>query len=519
MNKYWSNEDDNQVSYNSDRPAPDVRPDDSYKRPANPSSSMEPDRANGAFSTGRRLDRYQNRDQSAAQQTSQTPNYGGDRSAFISEEMNTARQQKEEMQFAPPPKFSQQAEANQPLPDFYSYAEDGYEVRTERQAAAQNGKSRRHGWRIALVILLVLGIIGGGVYLFRYQILDLVGEVFGQEVVWKIMPTAAPTDEPSDIPAYVESTAVQAKTKSIKAIEEIADGLPMETYIVTDENIVQQAENQDGTFDYYLFAADDGTLLGYYEGLTDFILCAQDIFYMRQSPYLITAQGYPLVKLSSYARSAGENVVIYPMVNGWALIADCNATMFNFVGTDGGLISDLWFAKAFPFTADTTLGYVDTGNVTDTQTRYALYLLYQNGETERLSYEASIDTVLESVCGMAFMQDGGMYRQEDGLTYLLQTDEAAAYVNCGALVVRDPETQLYGLFVDGVQQYDFEFDSIKPMTSDLQWTAYENGYVTRYAVAGETYPLPRSYSFILKKGDTQQIVSIAASSVYPIVFE
>ena len=254
-------------------------------------------------------------------------------------------------------------------------------------------------------------------------------------------------------------------------------------------------------------------------GLQEFIPCGNDIFYIAEDPYLITSRGFSLIDLDAFARSAGDATILRPMINGWAMVSDARETLFNYVGEDGDLISDLWFAKAFPFTADTTLAYVDTGNVTDAGARYALYLLTQDGETKRLDYTASMDGVLESVCGMAFMENGDMCEQGEALTLVTQTDDVAAYVNCGALVVRDPDTQLYGLFADGVQQYPFAFDSIQPMASDLVWVEYTNGYVSRYAVDGQTYPLPSSYSFVLKSGDTQQIVSIAAVSEYPMVFD
>ena len=41
------------------------------------------------------------------------------------------------------------------------------------------------------------------------------------------------------------------------------------------------------------------------------------------------------------------------------------------------------------------------------------------------------------------------------MALIANTDDVTAYVNCGALVVRDRETQLYGLFVNGVQQYPY----------------------------------------------------------------
>jgi hypothetical protein len=57
------------------------------------------------------------------------------------------------------------------------------------------------------------------------------------------------------------------------------------------------------------------------------------------------------------------------------------------------------------------------------------------------------------------------------------------------------------------------------MPSDLGWKADETGYVTRCTVANRNYPMPRSYSFILRKGDTEQVVSIAAVSLYPIILD
>ena len=188
-------------------------------------------------------------------------------------------------------------------------------------------------------------------------------------------------------------------------------------------------------------------------------------------------------------------------------------------GENGKLISNLWYSKAFPFTADSTLAYVDTGNITGTDNRYALYLLRRNGETKRLYYVPDTDGILESACGMAFTPDGEMHTQDEALTQVMTTDDVTAYVNCAALAVRDPETGLYGLFVGGVQQYPFTFDSIEPMPSDLTWTAVQNGYVTLRTADGIQYPLPRSYSFILRKGDTEQVVSVAAVNAYPMILD
>lgn len=514
MNKYWSNEDDSKVSYPTEYPQRDEDANPVVREPARRAAARQArEGVDEAFSVNQGLNRRENR-HGYPDETRRPPNYGPDRSSFIAEELNA--RPRGEAQFAPPPKFSQEPYAKPQ--ETFSYG-DGYQVRSEYPGDPRGGAGRKRGWLTALVIILVLLLIGGGAYLFRYQILDLAGNLLGEEVVWKFMPTPAPTQTAVNIPAYVKSSMPAAKTRAAQEIKAVADGVAMETYTVTDRSIVTRSSNGDGTFDYYLFAADTGRLLGYYEGLATFIPCGNDVFYIGEAPYLITARGFALVDLSEFTRSAGDSVRLYPMINGWAMVSDARGTMMNFVGVDGKLISDLWFAKTFPFTAESTLAYVDTGNLTDPNSRYALYLLMQDGETKRLSYTASMDDVLESVSGMVFMANGDMCEQGEALTPVMNTDDAAAYVNCNALVVRDPVTKLYGLFADGVQQYPFAFDSIQPLASDLVWAEYANGYVRRYAVEGAAYPLPSSYSFILRRGETQQIVSIAAVSEYPIVFD
>ena len=516
MNTYWSNDDDRKVSYTSEQPPRDPRANGGACMPDSAGAPRPNEDPSGAFSYNQPLNRREYRAEASGPPT-YTPNYGPDRSSFLSNEAD-AQHRRGSRQFAPPPKFSGQPQAPQQPPANYPYG-DGYQVHSERPQDPGDGRRRGRGWLTFLIVLLILALIGGGTYLFRHQILDLIGQIFGEEVVWKIVPTPAPTEAAADVPAYVKSTPLQIKSRAMQEIAAVAGDVDLNTYVVTDQNIVLRSENPNGTYDYYLFAYDTGRLLGYYEGLRQLIPCDKDIFYISESPYLITARGFPLVGPDAFERSAGDGAVIRPMIYGWAMVSDAQGTMYNYIGSDGALISDLWFSKAFPFTAGATLAYVDTGNVTDAGARYALYLLKSDGGTKRLSYEADMDGVLQSVCGMAFMSSGEMLTLDEELSPMHKTDDVAAYVNCGALAVRDYETGMYGLFVDGVQQYPFEFDEIIPMPSDLTWTETATGYVRRYTVDGLTYPLPRSYSFILRKDNTEQIVSIAAASIYPLAFD
>jgi hypothetical protein len=499
MNEYWSNEDDKKVRYKTERPARAPRVNGAAR-------GVVPERADGdAFSYPDNLDP---RDNAAGYGGAYPPKpqYGADRSSFISPEAN-ARKHREGR-----PAYPAQPKAAPPPTAPYGGV---YQVHSE-QPSDQGGR-RGNGFLKFLIVLLVLALIAGGAYVFRYDILNFIGSVFGEEAVARFLPTPAPTEPAPEVPAYVPSAALAQKSQAVKEIGAVTDGLDLNTYAVTEQNIVMSNENQGGTFDYYLFDYDTGRLLGYYDGISGFIPCGKNVFYIDADPYLVTSRGFPLADIAALSRIAGSDVEIRPMVNGWALVQNADATMLNYIGEDGKLISSLWYIKAFPFTAETTIAYVDTGNVTGTENRYALYLLHRDGTAKRLHYVPDTEDYIESVCGMAFTPDGEMHTQDEALTLLMTTDQATAYVNCGALVVRDPETGLFGLFVDGVKQYPFAFDSIEPVPSALQWEARQVGCVALRAVTGMAYPLPRSYNFVLRKGGTEQIVTIPAASVYPII--
>ncbi len=493
MNEYWSNEDDKKVSYVSEPPPRTPR--------SSPARGPAPQREDGdVFSYSPNLDPRQADLQSG---DPYRPQYGGDRSAFISQEESTGNQRGSRYEY---PVQSQTS------PPHHS----GYQLHSEHP---DDDGGHGNGWLKFWIILLILILITGGAYVFRFDILKGIGNVFGDEVVARFMPTPTPTDIPPEVPAYVPSATLAMKSQAVSEIDDVTGDLDMNSYAVTDQNIIMSDENQDGTYDYYLFDYDTGRLLGYYEGLASMIPCGKNLFYVEETPYLVTSRGFPLADLESLERSAGSAVTLGPMVGGWAPVINEDATKLNYIGENGELITSLWYAKAFPFTAENTLAYVDTGNITGTDNRYALYLLSRDGTVKRLHYMADTDGYLDTVCGMAFTPDGDMHTLTAELPFVMKTDQVTAYINCGALAVRDPETGLYGLFVDGEQQYPFEFDSIEPVPSDIAWTAQDNGYISKQTVDSTAYPLPRSYSFILRKGDVNQIVTIAAVSAFPIILK
>ena len=90
-------------------------------------------------------------------------------------------------------------------------------------------------------------------------------------------------------------------------------------------------------------------------------------------------------------------------------------------------------------------------------------------------------------------------------------------------MVRDAESGKYGLFVKGEQHYDFIYDSIRPVESDIQWAektiSGQGGSFTVHAVTGAAYPQPLSHSFVLERDGQSEYVALSTQSCYPIRLE
>ena len=88
------------------------------------------------------------------------------------------------------------------------------------------------------------------------------------------------------------------------------------------------------------------------------------------------------------------------------------------------------------------------------------------------------------------------------------------------MVVRDPESGKYGLYVHGQRQYDFLYDAIAPAESDLQWRtdAYQGtgGTAALRYVSGAAYPQPLSHYFRLEKDGEEQYVALSTASACPV---
>jgi len=398
---------------------------------------------------------------------------------------------------------------------------DAYRV--EEEGGPRRSKRKSKALRRLLIAIIAIVMIGAVSYFNRGWILEQLKPLLGEKTVESVNQAVNQAVNGAQIQSvgYDPAPVLKIGEQAGKGMNAVAGGIGLETYAVTSSNVVSRVSTADGKYDYYLFAAKDGQLLGYYEGLGEdgFIVCPNDVYYIDESPYLIDSQGLPLIDASRYQQSAGADAVLGPMINGWSIISNAKGTSYNYINADGKFLSTLWFTKAYPFTGNATIAYVDTGNVTDPEERYTLYEISHTGDMTLWKHTANMDQVLGCACGIACLTTGEMILLDGKQTVLYTSDDISVYVDCGAVVVRDPKTGKYGLFVNGEQHYDFTYDSIAPVPSDIQWKETANGLYKQFTVTGISYPLPLSHYFSLKKGDAQEMVALSTASVYPLVLD
>ncbi|MCE5344098.1 MAG: hypothetical protein LLF96_11035 [Eubacteriales bacterium] len=401
-------------------------------------------------------------------------------------------------------------------PEPRHHGEHPYRVEAESSGSAAH-KRPRHTLRRWLIALMILALLAGAAYMERDWLIEKIAPLFGTETAENAQQASGSQQQAA---AYDPAPVLQPGERAKKGIASVAGHIDLQSYAVTNRNVVARVALGGGLYDYYLFASADGSLLGYYDALPEdgFLPCPNDIFYVAMPPYLIDNEGQPLIDTARYAQSVGDDPVLGPMINGWALICDQEHTTYNYINANGAVLSTLWFSKAFPFTADSTVAYVDTGNVTTPAERYALYELTRDGTATMWWHTADMNAVLGCACGVVQMDDGRMILLDGQQTVLCTTDDVAVYVDCGAIVARDPATGKYGLFVNGDPHYDFAYDSIAPVqTSDIRWREEKDGFYRQYTVTGVAYPLPLSHYFELVRDDAQEMVALSTSSIYPLL--
>ncbi len=470
-----------------------------------------------------------------------TPNEEPDYAAYYSRE-GAEQESDSEPAFAPPPSMQQYLFADQPVqeaegeeeyaaagnvyrPRQVTWAEDdreeaiaeselGYQVQEDLKPIR---RKKRHPLRGLLIVLLILALIGGAAWLFREPLTEMLGVA-----VFSTQPTETPAAvvTPEPVKAYDAAPAAAMADTARMNIARLSGTLQMDNYLVTDQHVVTRNQRPDGSYDFYLFTAE-GRLLCYFEGLSALDMIPQELgFYVKQAPWLLTASGSAMIRTADVEAAIGESVFLHPMYRGWAVVESETDGQANYVNQNGQLMSSLWFSRTFPFTGAYTLAYVDTGSTADANGRYLLYVIGEDGSMTRWLSASDMEDVVAAACGMAYMSDGTLYRLPDTASPVLRTSEITAYLNCDAMVIRDPATGKYGLFVQGEQHYDFVYDSIRPLKSDLVWAERSmggaNALLKLKAVTSVNFPQPLSYSFVLEKDGQSEYVALSTTSSYPI---
>lgn len=394
----------------------------------------------------------------------------------------------------------------------------GYQVQAEEAPVRKKKKKkhRRHPVRAALLVVLVLGAAAVAAYQPVMEWLrgqDILSEATQQPF--------EPVVTPAPVKAYDAAPAVKMASSASAAIRQLSGSVEMESYAVTDTHIITRNQRRDGSYDFYLFTSE-GRLLCYFEGLGPLDMIPQEdgSYYVNQEPYLIAPNGSALVRTADMERTLGASVRLYPMYHGWAVVENQKDGSVNYAGRSGQLLSTLWFSRAFPFTGEYTMAYVDTGSAADADERYLLYVIGANGEMSRWLVTPDMEDVIASACGMAYMRGGELYQLPGTDEPIAQSPHVEAYLDCGALVVQDAQSGKYGLFVHGEQHYDFVYDAIQPVASDIRWAektfSGEGGTFVMHAVEGTAYPQPLSHSFVLEKDGQSEYVALSTLSSYPI---
>lgn len=400
----------------------------------------------------------------------------------------------------------------------------GYQVQAEEAPVRKKKKKkhRRHPVRTALISLFVVLALGAAAVVAYQPVMEW---LHGQE----LLPQATqqpfePMVTPVPIKAYDAAPEVEMASSASAAIRQLSGSLEMESYAVTDTHIITRNQRRDGSYDFYLFTSE-GRLLCYFEGLgpLDMIPQEEGSYYVNQEPYLIAANGSALVQTADIERTLGATVRLHPMYHGWALVESQKDGSVNYVSRSGRLLSTLWFSRAFPFTGEYTMAYVDTGSAADADERYLLYVIGADGEMRRWLVTPDMEDVIASACGVAYMRGGDLYHLPHTDAPIAQSPHVEAYLDCGALVVKDAQSGKYGLFVHGEQHYDFAYDAIQPVPSDIRWTEKtlqgEGGTFVMHAVEGAAYPQPLSHSFVLEKDGQSEYVALSTLSSYPILLD
>lgn len=394
----------------------------------------------------------------------------------------------------------------------------GYQVQEEKPIP----KKKKKGG--VLIVLTVLALAVAAAFLFLpKQLSEIAAKLTGTSTETADPMAVAPTPPP--VRSYDAATPVQISSVTGGAISQISGTTEMEPHAVKETSLLTRNARGDGQYDFYLFSAKDGRLLAYFEklGMRDAFPLADGGYFVRQSPYLINEDGSAMIPVHSIQQQVEGEWTLHPMMNGWAQITQVSTGKKNLINRESVMLNRFWMEKLWPMTGEATVGYVDTGNAADTEGRYSLYVLSKDGQCVKWLSEGTMDSVVASACGAVYMADGSLYLLSDTETPLILTDDVKIYVDCQAVVIKDPATGKYGLYVQGMKHYDFLFDEIRPVESELNWHSETfsgaGGTMTLSYVTDAEYPQPLTHYFLLRNGETEEYVALSTLSGCPVILD
>ena len=398
----------------------------------------------------------------------------------------------------------------------------GYQVKTEeRRLPGKRRRRKRLLRRILIGLAAALVIVAALVMLLGQQEPESIQEQGGF--------TPVVTTTPQPIRGYDAAPAMAVSDKTGQAIDQISGPVDMATCAVTEGNVLTRSLRADGLYDYYLFSSN-GRLLAYFDKLPEggMFPMKDGGFYVGLRPYLINSEGSALLPLENLEQTIGTTVTLRPMLNSWACVITADGKS-NLINREGHLISRLWFSRSFPMTGMESAAYVDTG-VEGSPTRYALYLLDSKGAGNAVKWRDAADDreVVACALGMIYLQNGDLYQissllADPNAAPLCNTPNVRFYTDCGTVVVQDASSGKYALYVNGQQHYDFIYDSILPVESDVRWQADilpgGAGQAMVLAVTGAGYPQPLSHYFVLSRGSAEEYIALSAITNCPILLD
>lgn len=376
-----------------------------------------------------------------------------------------------------------------------------YEVQSEERLPEQK---KSH----ALLVLLVLVICAGILVALLYGLPKL-----GQQAeAPSAPPQAATTEAPITVRAYTAAQKQEASPEARALISRLVGTMPVETAFTTDGSIVCRSPVGSGLYDFYLFDAA-GNLNCYFDTLADGECFAGEdgTIYVRQSPYLLNNDGEPLFSLRRLQGVNGEEAVLQPLRNGLGIIE--RGGEYNYIAKSGDLLSDVWYSSACPFSGSYTTAWTDSGNIGSDQ-RYLLFMISKTEGAVRWFAAADTQSVIGTLCSLCVFRDGSVYALPHISNPALTVSEVCAYPDFSAAVLRNAETGLYGLWINGDCTYPCEYDAIEPVESDLHMTSVVStlaGPAVRVTAIDSAQTLPVSYTFRLSRNGTDEYAALSVT--------